>query len=397
MQGTEDPYGILGVDRGSSEDDIKKAYRKLALKLHPDKNPDEDPETFKRVTRAYGILSDPERKKKYDMFGVVDDSGNPGSRSAHGFPDFPTGVNPFQDIFGQMFGGMGGGGPGVHIFHMSSDGSSSRRGPSDIQVSVSVNLAELRKGCIKKLIYEAKDLCEACKGTGAMDPAKDIINCITCGGRGVVMQQIFPPFASEITCPGCQGKGKMVKAMRTCMSCRGACLCTKSRTVDVTIPPSTMHGQEVRMRGQGHASVHPTVRSDLVVNIQHVLPRDHRVDLASGDVYMPLHLDVRDLFCGFDVVVTPYGNAVRVHAETGYINPCMPQRIPGMGLPKPSADSSAQNGDLVLEFKVSFPNEVPNCAKCHDILCKVFKRGSAQQAHADSVDVQREIPDHTGS
>ena len=253
-----DYYEVLGVSKTATDEEIKKAYRKLAKKYHPDMNPgDKDAEKkFKEASEAYAVLSDKEKRSQYDQFGHAAFDGT-GGFGAGGF-DF-TGTD-FSDIFGDLFGGMFGG--------------SRSRGPSNgpmkgsnIRTSVRITFLEAVFGTEKELTLNLKDPCPTCNGTGAK-PGTSPQMCPKCGGKGQVVftqQSFFGTVRNVQTCPDCGGTGKIIKDK--CADCGGTGYITNRKTINVTIPAGIDNGQSVRIREKGEPGINGGPRGDLLVEV----------------------------------------------------------------------------------------------------------------------------------
>ena len=253
-----DYYEVLGVSKTATDEEIKKAYRKLAKKDHPDMNPgDKDAEKkFKEASEAYAVLSDKEKRSQYDQFGHAAFDGT-GGFGAGGF-DF-TGAD-FSDIFGDLFGGMFGG--------------SRSRGPSNgpmkgsnIRTSVRITFLEAVFGTEKELTLNLKDPCPTCNGTGAK-PGTSPQMCPKCGGKGQVVftqQSFFGTVRNVQTCPDCGGTGKIIKDK--CADCGGTGYITNRKTINVTIPAGIDNGQSVRIREKGEPGINGGPRGDLLVEV----------------------------------------------------------------------------------------------------------------------------------
>ena len=253
-----DYYEVLGVSKTATDEEIKKAYRKLAKKYHPDMNPgDKDAEKkFKEASEAYAVLSDKEKRSQYDQFGHAAFDGT-GGFGAGGF-DF-TGAD-FSDIFGDLFGGMFGG--------------SRSRGPSNgpmkgsnIRTSVRITFLEAVFGTEKELTLNLKDPCPTCNGTGAK-PGTSPQMCPKCGGKGQVVftqQSFFGTVRNVQTCPDCSGTGKIIKDK--CADCGGTGYITNRKTINVTIPAGIDNGQSVRIREKGEPGINGGPRGDLLVEV----------------------------------------------------------------------------------------------------------------------------------
>lgn len=255
-----DYYEVLGVDKNASADDIKKAYRKCAKKYHPDLNPgDKEAETrFKEANEAYEVLSDEQKKARYDKYGHAGVDPNFGAGGAGGF-DFGGfgGFGDLGDIFGDLFG-----------FGSSrqSNPNAPRKG-SAVQTSVTLSFEEAAKGCKKTIKINRIDSCRECGGTGCAKGSKPE-TCQTCGGRGQVTQQQRTPFgvmSSTKACPTCGGKGKIIK--NPCSKCRGTGFETKAETVEINVPAGIDDRQILTVRGGGNKGVNGGENGDLRVNV----------------------------------------------------------------------------------------------------------------------------------
>ena len=253
-----DYYEVLGVEKTASEEEIKKAYRKLAKKYHPDMNPgDKEAEKkFKEASEAYAVLSDQEKRSQYDQFGHAAFDGT-GGFGAGGF-DF-TGAD-FSDIFGDLFGGMFGGG-------RTRAASNGPMKGANIRTSVRITFLEAVFGTEKELTLNLKDPCPTCNGTGAK-PGTSPQMCPKCGGKGQVVftqQSFFGTVRNVQTCPDCSGSGKIIKDK--CADCGGTGYITSRKTINVTIPAGIDNGQSVRIREKGEPGINGGPRGDLLVEV----------------------------------------------------------------------------------------------------------------------------------
>src|SRR5215203_675633 len=236
-----DYYEVLGVTRTAEGEEIKRSYRRLAMKYHPDRNPgDAEAEArFKECAEAYEILSDDGKRRRYDQFG----HGGVGGGHDFSHMDVTDIFSMFDDIFGGAFAGRGGGGGGAGRARAS-------RG-FDLETQVELSLAEVASGAEKTIEFERQDNCDTCKGTGAK-PGSSPIVCVQCGGNGRVAQQGFGGmFRMVTTCPNCRGRGSVVK--EHCASCGGTGRQLRKRVVTVRIPAGVHEGQAVRIAGEGEA------------------------------------------------------------------------------------------------------------------------------------------------
>lgn len=241
-----DYYETLGVARTASTEDIKRAYRRLAMKHHPDRHNGESKaeaeHAFKECAEAYEVLSDDDKRRRYDQFGHA------GVQGQHDFSHMDAGdiFSMFDDIFGGAFGGARGGGRGG----ATARANRQQRG-FDLETQVELTLAEVASGAEKKIEFEKQDHCETCKGTGAK-PGSSPVVCVQCGGQGRVAQQGFGGMFRMVTaCPNCRGKGSVVRDH--CPSCNGSGRQLKQRTVTVKIPAGVHEGQAVRLAGEGES------------------------------------------------------------------------------------------------------------------------------------------------
>src|ERR1700690_1162526 len=246
-----DFYEVLGLAKNASDDEIKKAYRKLAMKFHPDRNPDgkDSEEKFKEAKQAYEILSDPGKRSAYDQFdhaGVDPSAGMGGGPGAAGFGGF---ADAFSDIFGDIFGAGGAGG---------RTRSNVYRG-ADLRYNLEIGLEEAARGVETKIRVPTLEECEVCHGSGAKAGTQPS-TCPTCGGHGQVrMQQGF--FSIQQTCPRCHGSGKIIS--EPCTACQGQGRIKKHKTLSVKIPAGIDEGDRIRLAGEGEAGVNGGPSGDL--------------------------------------------------------------------------------------------------------------------------------------
>jgi molecular chaperone DnaJ len=298
-----DYYEVLGVNRDASEDDIKKSYRKLAMKYHPDRNPDNPKaeENFKEAKEAYEMLSDPQKRAAYDQYGHagVDPSaaGGPGGFGGGGFGNFS---DAFGDIFGDIFGG-GGGGRRSNVY----------RG-ADLRYNMEISLEDAARGTETKIRIPVMAKCEPCDGTGAKAGTSPV-TCTTCHGHGQVrMQQGF--FSVQQTCPTCHGNGQMVKD--PCTECHGAGRVKQHKTLSVKIPAGVDEGDRIRLSGEGEAGVNGGPTGDLYV-VVHLKP--HEIFQREGaDLHCEMPISFTTAALGGEIEIpTLDGHAkMKIPAET---------------------------------------------------------------------------------
>jgi molecular chaperone DnaJ len=333
--GKRDYYEVLGVPREASEEDIKKAYRKLAFKLHPDRNPgSKEAETaFKEAAEAYEVLGSPDTKARYDQFGHagVDGSG------VHGFSNLNDIFSAFSDIFSGF--GFGGG--------QSARSAGPEQGRS-LQVQLDLTLEEVRTGVKRKIALKRGELCEPCKGTGA-EPGTRPESCKLCQGHGQVIQsQGF--FSVRRACPECQGKGSVIR--KRCRACDGQGLVRKSVEISVSVPAGVEDGAQLRVTGEGEASPEGGHRGHLYCQIR---VREHKIFVRRG----------RDLLCEGRVSFTQaaLGATLEIPTLEGKVGMNVPAgsqpgdvlRMRGLGLPDLHGRSA---GDLLVRLQVEVPKKL---------------------------------------
>ena len=274
MAEKRDYYEVLGVSKNASEDEIKRAYKKLARKYHPDMNPGdkEAEEKFKEVNEANEVLSNPEKKAKYDQFGFAGVDPNYGAgQGGYGGGAAGFDFGDLGDIFGSFFGGgFGGGG--------RRNPNAPQRGES-IRASLSVDFTEAAFGCQKSITIDRSEQCPTCKGKGCA-PGTTPEVCTECHGTGTVTQAQRTPFGmmqSQTVCPKCRGKGQIIH--QPCPDCRGAGAVRKRRTIQVNIPAGIDNGQTISLRGQGHSGKNGGPAGDLLIT---VMVRPHELFRRDG-------------------------------------------------------------------------------------------------------------------
>ena len=330
----KDLYEILGVSRSASDDEIKKAFRKLAMKYHPDRNPDNEEavEKFKEIQNAYAILSDPQKKAAYDQYGHAGVDPNMGGGFGGGFGG-GAGFD-FSDIFSQMFGGAAGGGGRQQSYQ-----------GADLQYAVEITLEEAAAGLKKRITIPTYKECDICHGSGAK-PGTSVSTCSTCGGSGTihVRQAIFQ---LQQTCPTCHGSGKQIKD--PCTSCRGEGRVKTTKTVEVNIPAGIDDGQRIRLSGEGEPGQHGAPSGDLYV-VVHV--KAHKTFERNGlDLHCELPISFATAALGGEVEVPTLEGKVKLtipkETQTG-----RRMRVKGKGIK--SLRSSA-TGDLYCHVLVETP------------------------------------------
>ena len=355
-------YEALNIPRTATPDEIKKAYRKLALQLHPDKNQDNREECeakFKKIQEAYNVLSDPQKRQMYDEHGTTD--------------GIPAGPMPdIHDILNNLFGGGGGGGvrggdPFSFMFGGEMGGGRPREMRPDV-LNVPMSLDDVYSGTKKNMSFEIREKCGRCNALGTEDP-NDLIKCMKCNGRGVFMQQIGPMFMSTATCPSCFGQGVIIKNNKVCGHCKGQKVQITRKTLEVRIPKGIRDNTSHCSKGAGSFDPASKAQADLIMVFQLNIPKDVKVDV-NGNVFMTMSLKLEELLCGFKRQIHLYGKPF-LFQSAGYFNPVKNYIVPEAGLP---ALGRPKNGNLVVEFKVQFPEDSSKLAKYTDVFCKVFKK-----------------------
>lgn len=350
-----DYYEVLGVAKTATADELKKAYRKLALKYHPDKNPGDKAaeEKFKEAAEAYDVLSDPDKRAKYDQFGHnMGPQGFPGSGGGYGFSGGGMSMEDifshFGDIFGGGFGDMGG-----------FESAGGRRAPrqrrrkgSDVRITVKMTLEEIAKGVTKTIKLPVLKPDEHCHGTGAKDGTA-FVTCPTCHGSGQVIQQqqtILGVMQSAASCPQCHGEGKIISEQ--CPYCHGEGVERKTETVSFSIPAGVSDGMTLTLKGQGNAAVHGGVNGDLLVVIEEVKHPDLIRD--GNDVIYNLMLDIPTATLGGTAEVPTLGGRARLKIAPG-TQPGKVLRLRGKGLPSTEGYGT---GDELVNVMVYIPEQL---------------------------------------
>ena len=357
-----DYYEVLGVSKNASADEIKKAYRKMAIKYHPDKNPGdkEAEEKFKEAAEAYDVLSDSEKRQKYDQFGHSMGGGNPfgggGGFYGAGGMDINDIFTNFGDIFGDIFGNGGAGQYGY-----TSRGRTARRKKTnkgtDLRITVKVSLKDIMNGVTKKLKIPRMVACEHCNGTGAKD-GNSFKTCSTCQGAGYTQMRqntIFGPQVVEGVCPDCGGDGKTVH--EHCTHCGGSGVEKKEEIVQFNIPAGVENGQVLTLRGKGNAPKGGGINGDLLIVIQEI--PDSELIRDGNDLIYNLMLDFPTAALGGSAEVPTVDGRARLKIAAG-TQPGKVLRLRGKGLP---ALHSSAHGDLLVNVMVYVPENLTDAEK----------------------------------
>lgn len=349
-----DYYDILGVTKSSAADEIKKAYRKLAIKFHPDKNPDDKgaEDKFKEAAEAYEVLSNPEKKQRYDQFGHA------GSQGGYGGGNGGGGMN-MDDIFsqfGDVFGG-GGGSPFESFFGGNSQSSRSgrrvQRG-TNLRIKVKLTLEEIANGIEKKIKVNKQILCNTCDGSGAKD--KDSFStCKTCGGSGAVRRvtnTILGQMQTTSTCPTCNGEGSTISSK--CTTCHGDGITRGEETISINIPAGVSEGMQLSMSGKGNAAPRGGVPGDLIILVEET---PHESLKREGiNVIYDLHVSFIDATLGASIEVPTIDGKARIKLEPGTQGGKI-LRLKGKGIPEVN---SYHKGDQLIQVNIWTPKVLNN-------------------------------------
>jgi molecular chaperone DnaJ len=329
----KDYYDVLGVQRAADAGELKRAYRKLAMELHPDRNPgDAEAENrFKEASEAYQVLSDPEKRQLYDRFGHA----GPGARMGQGFGDVGDIFSAFSDIFGDVFGRQGGG----------------RRGPgrgSDVETSVTITLLEAANGAQKDVKVARRVACSTCHGTGAQAGTHPEV-CQQCGGRGQVMHsQGFLMIST--TCPVCRGEGKVIR--KPCATCEGSGFERQQDTLQITVPAGVVDGSTLRLVGRGEAGPRGGQPGHLYIILR--VEEDERFERDGADLHTEIAVTFPQLALGAKIKVPTLGDDAEIDVRAG-TQPGETVSLRGQGMPHLEGRG---RGDVVAHLRLVVPKSL---------------------------------------
>lgn len=348
MAEKRDYYEVLGVDRNASEDEIKVAYRKLAIKYHPDRNPGnkEAEEKFKEAAEAYEVLHDPQKRQQYDQFGF---------NGPQGFSDFGGGGMNMDDIFsmfGNIFGGHGGFGGGFEGFGGGSQGGQRVYRGSDLRLKVKLSLQDIASGVTKRFKVKEDVPCDKCKGTGCENGSSPE-TCPTCHGSGMVtrtVRSMFGMMQTQSECPTCHGEGTIIK--NKCKACSGTGVVKGEKVVEINIPAGVEEGMVLNVHGKGNAGPRNGVAGDIQVMIEE--EKNDTFVRDKQDVIYNLLLDFPTAALGGEAEIpTIDGKKISLKIDAG-TQPGKSVRLRDKGLPAVKGYGSGI-GDLIVNMSVYVP------------------------------------------
>lgn len=345
-----DYYEVLGVSKTATDAELKKAYRQLAKKYHPDINPgDKEAEAkFKEASEAYAILSDPEKRRQYDQFGhAAFEQGGGGAGGFGGFGGFDF-SGDMGDIFGDIFGDLFGGGRSRKSYNGPMQGA-------NVKINMRISFMEAVFGVDKRIEINLKDECPHCHGTGAK-PGTQPETCPKCGGKGQVIftqQSLFGAVRNVQTCPDCHGTGKIVK--ERCTDCGGSGYIKNKKTIEIPIPAGIDSGQSVRIRGKGEPGVNGGPRGDLLVGIN--VDRHPIFQRQDFDIYSTVPISFVDAALGGDIKIQTVDGEITQNIRPGTQTDTR-IRLKGKGVP--TIRNKNVRGDHYVTLVVQVPEHLTN-------------------------------------
>ena len=348
-----DFYDVLGVTKSASAEEIKKAYRKMAIKYHPDKNPGDKQaeDNFKEAAEAYEILSNAEKKQRYDHYGHA----GVGGASSGGGGGYGGGGMNMEDIFsqfGDIFGNGGGGSPFDSFF--GGGGQQSRGGRrvakgSNLRIKVKLTLEEIANGAEKKIKVNKQITCKTCDGSGAKDKSS-VSTCKTCGGAGAVKRvtnTILGQMQTSSTCPTCNGSGQQITSK--CTVCHGEGTTRGEETISINIPAGVSDGMQLSMSGKGNAAPNGGIPGDLIILIEET-PHESLKREGNNVVY-DLHVSIIDAALGYSAEVPTIDGKAKIKIEPGTQSGKL-LRLKGKGIPEVN---SYHRGDEIIHINIWTP------------------------------------------
>jgi molecular chaperone DnaJ len=344
MSEKRDYYEVLGVDRNAPQDEVKKAFRKLAFQLHPDRNKEKgSEEKFKEVSEAYAVLSDPEKRQKYDAFGHAGISGSYSQEDIFRGADFSDfGIN-IEDIFERFFGGGFGG------FGFQRVRAGPQRG-RNLQTMVEITLEQAASGAEVELSLNRLEQCSRCGGSGA-EPGSSVVTCPKCGGTGQIQRSVSSPFGRMVTvttCDRCQGRGRTPE--RPCSKCHGDGVEEGRKKINVKIPPGVEDEVYLTIRGQGEAGLYGGPAGDLYVGVR-IKPHPYLIRRGS-DLIFEAEIDFPQAALGAEIIVPTLSGESKLKIPQGIQNGTI-LRMRGLGIP-----SRYGKGDQLVHVAVKVPEKL---------------------------------------
>jgi len=339
-----DLYRELDIEPGASDDEVKKAYRKLAVKYHPDKNNEKGAEEkFKKVSEAYNILSNPELKDRYMKTGSIDEMMS-------NMPDI-------NDLFGSLFSG----------FPFGHGHAQQNREVKTTKVVCPLKLDEVYNGCIKKMEFEIFDKCADCNAHGAINP-NDIIKCINCNGQGIQQMQMGP-FITRTTCQSCRGNGNTIRTGRECQKCNGKKYRIYKKSVKIEIPKGIQNDSTSILKGKGGLDLETNTDKNLVIIYKYSnIPSNVKLD-KDGNIQIHDVITLEQLLCGFTQTYNIYGKDIKVENKE-YFNPSNHLILKNKGLPK--LDKTNEYGNIYVSYTINYIDD-PRLRTHKDLLLNIFK------------------------
>lgn len=366
----KDYYKVLGLGKDADKEEIKKKYKKLAKQYHPDRNKDNKEEAenkFKEISVAYSILSDDEKKKRYDMFGDDGMNGDSGMHTGNAF-----------DIFSSVFGGgVGGGGfnpfgnsgfnpfgnSGFNPFGNNQPVNKSKKKSSSKKVKINVNLDDLYNGKNLNIDYLRKNKCKTCDGSGVKDNSS-FINCNLCNGSGQVTSiKQFGPMIQRLSqiCTKCNGKGKTIKPNSECLKCKGTKIEKEKINLNLFIYPGTKSGTEYKFDGKSDWEPDYGYPGDFIVIVNEVIPNKCIFKREGSNLIIQKNISVKDALIGFKFRIKHLDNRILELNYNKILHPDQIMMVKGEGMPL--GKNELGNGDLIIRFNIIFPNKLDE-ARC---------------------------------
>lgn len=381
MAAKRDYYEVLGVAKGATEDEIKKSYRKLALKYHPDKNPNdkEAEEKFKEAAEAYSVLSDSEKRSRYDRFGEA----GLGGASAGGFSGGGFSMEDIFSMFGDVFGGHSGGFGGFSSGYGGGTQKPVHRG-QDLRIRIKLSLAEISKGCEKTVMINKHVACPDCHGDGVLNPS-DKKTCESCHGSGIVtsvQNSIFGRMQTQHTCPSCNGEGEII--INPCKKCNGNGIVMDKESISFKVPAGVVGGMQIAIRGKGNAAPRGGINGDLIVLIEEI-PNEELIR-NGNDLIHNVVVSVSQAALGDSLEVPTIEGKAKIRLEPG-TQPGKVLRLRGKGLPIYGSNHSI--GDLLINVNIYIPE------KLSDEEQDALKKAAESQNFKPTESIKREINEKT--